>query len=80
VQMPDGGQGIQPSRMVGIDGPRWLLRATFLGRAAVDEAALASLSPVVRDVIVVRGSVPMPPGDLIPLRLPGAPSSAPAGT
>lgn len=79
VQTPEGGQGIQPSRMVGIDGPRWLLRATFLGRAAVDDAAFAPLSQVVRDVVVVRGSAPMPPGDLIPLRLPQEPSSAVPG-
>jgi Protein of unknown function (DUF3710) len=79
VQTPDGGQGIQPSRMVGIDGPRWLLRATFLGRAAVDDAAFASLSQVVRDVVVERGSAPMPPGDLIPLHLPQQPSQPGGG-
>jgi Protein of unknown function (DUF3710) len=74
VQTPDGAQAIQPSRMIGVDGPRWLLRATFLGRAALDDAAFASLSQVVRDVVVVRGTGPMPPGDLIPLRLPQQPS------
>jgi len=70
VDMPDGGKGVQPSRMVGIDGPRWLLRATFLGQAAVDDAAFEGLAQVVRDVVVVRGSQPMPPGDLIPFTLP----------
>jgi Protein of unknown function (DUF3710) len=79
VQTSDGGQGIQPTRMVGIDGPRWLLRATFLGRAVVDDAAFASLSQVVRDVVVVRGSAPMAPGDLIPLHLPQQPSQPGGG-
>jgi Protein of unknown function (DUF3710) len=74
VETPDGTPAVQPSRMIGVDGPRWLLRATFLGRAALEEAAFASLSQVVRDVVVVRGTAPMPPGDLIPLRLPQQPS------
>ncbi len=29
--MPDGSPAMQPSRIVGVNGPRWLLRATFLG-------------------------------------------------
>jgi Protein of unknown function (DUF3710) len=77
VTTPDGKQGKQPSRMVGIDGPRWLLRATFLGRAAVEQEPFEALSKVVRDLIVVRGDNPMPPGDLIPLQLP--PQAQPQG-
>ncbi len=70
VQMPDGQQGVQPSRVVGVDGPRWLLRATFLGRATAEDPAFARLAEVVRDTVVVRGDAPMAPGDLLPLRLP----------
>ena len=33
VQTNDGKTAQQPSRIVGINGPRWMLRATFLGRA-----------------------------------------------
>ncbi len=76
VTTPDGKQATQPSRMVGIDGPRWLLRATFLGRAAVEDAAFENLANVVREIIVVRGDNPMPPGDLIPLQLPPQPQTA----
>lgn len=83
VALPDGKRGVQPSRVVGIDGPRWLLRATFLGRATQDEEAFEQLAQVVRDVVVVRGSEPMAPGDLIPLRIPTAagpePPSAESG-
>lgn len=61
---------IQPSRMVGIRGPRWILRATFYGRYATDEAADSDLVAVLRDTVVVRGSGPLPPGEVIPLRLP----------
>jgi hypothetical protein len=78
LQLPDGSQAVQPSRVVGIDGPRWLLRATFLGRATQDPAAFARLADVVRDTVVVRGDGPMAPGDLLPLRLP--PGAQPAAS
>ncbi len=35
VQASDGRQGVQPSRIIGVDGPRWLLRATFMGEAGL---------------------------------------------
>ena len=35
VKKPDGTVGLQPSRIVGINGERWMLRASFLGRPAV---------------------------------------------
>jgi len=65
-----GKKMIQPSRMVGIRGPRWILRATFYGRYATDEAGDSDLVAVLRDTVVVRGSGPIPPGEVIPLRLP----------
>ncbi len=70
VVLPDGRRGAQPSRVIGVDGPRWMLRATFLGRAVVEESAFQRLADVVRDVVVVRGGDAMPPGEIIPLRLP----------
>ena len=39
VRGPDGRSGTQPSRIVGINGNRWLLRATYLGRPAVEPRA-----------------------------------------
>ncbi len=36
ARTPEGEQVTQPVRFVGIDGPRWFLRAVFLGRAAVE--------------------------------------------
>lgn len=70
VVLPDGRRGAQPSRVIGVDGPRWMLRATFLGRAVVEQSAFQRLADVVRDVVVVRGGDAMPPGEIIPLRLP----------
>lgn len=55
--MPDGETGVQPSRIIGVEGPRWMLRATLLGEAALfpeEHALMAAL----RDVIVVRGAEP----------------------
>ncbi|MGH3497366.1 MAG: DUF3710 domain-containing protein [Nocardioidaceae bacterium] len=70
VQTPDGQSATQPSRVVGIEGPRWLLRATFLGKAALEPDDDGLLEAALRDVVVVRGSQAMPPREQIPLRLP----------
>jgi hypothetical protein len=70
VQTPDGKQGTQTSRIVGVDGPRWLLRGTFLGKSATEPDPEGVVERAFRDVIVVRGSGPMAPRDLIPMSLP----------
>lgn len=70
VTTPDGTKALQPSRVSGIDGPRWMLRARFLGKAVTDAAALQRLVDVVQGAVVVRGSSPMAPGDIIALRAP----------
>jgi hypothetical protein len=62
--------GMRPIRFVGVDGPRWFLRGLFAGAAAADPAAAAPLEAVFRGVVVVRGEQPMPPRDLLELRLP----------
>jgi len=70
---PEPGQpasGMRPIRFAGVDGPRWFLRALFAGAAAADPAAAAALEAVLREVVVVRGDQPMPPRDLLELRLP----------
>lgn len=54
----DGEEGFQPSRILGIEGPRWLLRATFLGDAGLNPSDEGLLMDALRDVIVVRGSEP----------------------
>ena len=36
VQDPDGQMFSQTSRVIGVDGPRWMLRGTVLGDAAVE--------------------------------------------
>jgi hypothetical protein len=78
VRTPEGRTGHQAQRFVGVDGPRWFLRAVFQGPAAHDRASAADLESVVRDVVVVRGAEAMAPRELLPLRLPDAvPASEP---
>jgi hypothetical protein len=67
----DKGQTVtQPSRIAGITGPRWLLRATFFGKPAVEPDPDDPIEQAIRDVIVDRGSEAMAPGDFLPLVLP----------
>ena len=63
VTLPDGQEGFQPSRVVGIEGPRWMLRATFLGREALEPGHEGLLMQALRDVVVVRGDEPRAPRD-----------------
>ena len=65
------------ARFVGVDGPRWFLRGVISGQAVVDPEAAARVEELFRSIVVVRGTTPMPPRDLIPLQVP---SSVQAGT
>ena len=58
------------ARFIGVDGPRWFLRGVVAGKAAVDAEASAQIDDLFRSVVVVRGSTPMPPRDLIALHMP----------
>ncbi len=55
VTLPDGKTGLQPSRVIGINGPRWLLRATLLGRPAVEPDAGTTFEDALTTVAVRRG-------------------------
>jgi Protein of unknown function (DUF3710) len=70
VTGPDGSRAIQPSRIVGINGSRWLLRATFLGQPAVEPENAGSWEDALAAIVVHRGSHAMPAGDALPLVLP----------
>jgi hypothetical protein len=80
VTPSDGSQGLQPARFVGIEGPRWFLRAVFLGAATAPGEAADALEAMVRGLVIVRGQEAMPVGAPIPLRLPQeATDGVPAG-
>jgi hypothetical protein len=69
------------ARFVGVDGPRWFLRGVIAGDGVVNAEAAAQIEDLFRSIVVVRGTTPMPPRDLIPLHMPaatmGADSAAP---
>jgi hypothetical protein len=62
--------GVNMVRFAGVDGPRWFLRGLFTGPAAENAAAAAPLEELMREVVVIRGEHPVPPRDLLELRLP----------
>lgn len=75
--LPDGTTGVRVARFVGVDGPRWFLRGVFGGPAALDAAAAEPVERLFRNVVVVRGDHPLPPRELLPLRLPKDASPTP---
>lgn len=58
------------ARFVGVDGPRWFLRGVIAGEGAGNAEAAALVEDLFRSIVVVRGTTPMPPRDLIPLHMP----------
>jgi hypothetical protein len=69
VQSPQG-YSQRTVRFIGVDGPRWFLRGVVGGPAATDPDAAAAIHDIFRSIVVVRGNTPMPPRDLLPLRVP----------
>jgi len=70
---PDGRTVFSTVRFIGVDGPRWFLRAVLSGQAAIEEDAAAALLDVVKATVVVRGNEAMAPRELLPLKLPAQP-------
>jgi hypothetical protein len=71
--------GSRLARFVGVDGPRWFLRGVIAGEGVTNRDAAAEIEDLFRSIVVVRGTTPMPPRDLIPLHMPatGQQSGAP---
>lgn len=70
AQNAQGEQVTQSSMVMGIAGPRWMLRVSLFGRAATEYSPDAPLETALRSVVVNRGSGPMAPGESLPLTLP----------
>lgn len=70
VQLEDGTTATQPSRVIGINGPRWMLRATLLGRPAMEVEGTEDWEESITKVVVRRGEGAMPVGDALPVVLP----------
>ena len=70
VRTPEGRTGTQESRIIGVNGPRWLLRATLLGKPANDVDDSAEWEDLVAKVAVRRGAQAMPVGEPLPVVMP----------
>lgn len=70
------GGGVRPVRFIAVDGPRWMLRGVIMGKAAGDSEALANVIDLFREIVVVRGDGPMPPSELLPLKVPAGVQAA----
>ncbi|PLS28619.1 DUF3710 domain-containing protein [Bifidobacterium parmae] len=64
------------TRIVGVDGPRWMLRGIFSGVAATDPDAeeTEALNRFFSEIVVERGEEPLAPRDLIPMHPPVGPA------
>jgi hypothetical protein len=62
--------GFTPVRFLGVDGPRWFLRAMLAGAPATEDAQAVSFLTAFRNVVVVRGNEPLPVREPVPLQLP----------
>ncbi|MGY5764400.1 DUF3710 domain-containing protein [Brachybacterium sp. DNPG3] len=71
VKRADGRTGYRPARFIGVDGPRWFLRAILTGKALGDADQSARFEELLSQIVVVRGGEAMAPQELIPLHLPG---------
>ena len=77
-QPAEQGGGTRLVRFIAVDGPRWMLRGVIMGKAADDAVARERVIDLFRELVVVRGDSPMPPSELIPLRVPaGVKTDAP---
>ena len=70
VELPDGQTGVQPSRIIGVNGPRWMLRATLLGRPAVEVDEAGEWEQILASVVVRRGKEAKPKGEALDVILP----------
>lgn len=63
------------TRIVGVDGPRWMLRGIFSGTAASDpdNEETKKLNEFFSNIVVERGEEPLAPRDAIPMHQPVTP-------
>jgi hypothetical protein len=62
--------GLTPVRFLGVDGPRWFLRAMLAGAPAVQDEEARPFLDTFRGLVVVRGNDPLPVREPVPLQLP----------
>jgi hypothetical protein len=70
VRTADGKTGTQESRIIGVNGPRWMLRATMLGKPATDVDGSGEWEDLLSRVAVRRGAQAMPVGEPLAVTMP----------
>jgi hypothetical protein len=70
ARLPDPQGQLVDVRYVGVDGPRWFVRATFQGPVAADPAQAPVLVECLEGLVVVRDDEPRPVREPLPMRLP----------
>lgn len=73
VPTADGAR--RPVRFVGVDGPKWFLRGVISGPAAELSSRALIVEDVFRSIVVNRGTEPLPPRELLTLRVPPQPGA-----
>jgi hypothetical protein len=68
VAQRSGGQ--QVTRVLGVNGPRWMLRCSLLGAAAARPDEAADWEATIRRLAVHRGAHAMPVGEPLPVVMP----------
>jgi hypothetical protein len=63
-------QGPADVRFVGVDGPRWMVRALYQGPAAGDRSQEGALGVCLEGLVVVRDDEARPVREALPLQLP----------
>ncbi|USQ81761.1 DUF3710 domain-containing protein [Ornithinimicrobium faecis] len=66
----NGRVAFAPNRFIGVDGPRWFVRAVINGPAASDAKQLAVVRTFLRRVVVDRGTEARPPREVLTLTPP----------
>jgi hypothetical protein len=70
ARLPDPQGQLVDVRYIGVDGPRWFVKATFQGPVAVDMAQSPVLAECLAGLVVVRDDEPRPVREPLPMRLP----------
>ena len=70
AELPDGRKGERVARFLGIDGPRWMIRAMLMGKAALDNSQATVLYDILKNTVIDRGDRPLPARQMLELTPP----------
>src|SRR5699024_5948095 len=65
-----GRKGERIARFLGVDGPRWMIRAMIMGKAALNQDQAALLYDILKNTVIDRGEQPLPARQMLELTPP----------